>query len=163
VAAAPRAVRGYLDVLDDAAFGAASEVEPNFTSFSDPASQRTGAMKGPAFFAYSDNYLIDTDHGVILDVEATRSIRQAEVGATRTMITRTRDRFGFAPRRLAADKAYGSGDILGWLVTEEIEPHIPVIDKSERHDGTFSNAEFRYDPERDEYPCPAIPARPARP
>jgi transposase len=155
VAAAPRAVRGYLDVLDDAAFGAASEVEPNFTSFSDPASQRTGAMKGPAFFAYSDNYLIDTDHGVILDVEATRSIRQAEVGATRTMITRTRDRFGFAPRRLAADKAYGSGDILGWLVTEEIEPHIPVIDKSERHDGTFSNAEFRYDPERDEYTCPA--------
>lgn len=29
---APRAVREYLDVLDDAAFGAASEVEPKFTS-----------------------------------------------------------------------------------------------------------------------------------
>ena len=154
VEAAPRAVREYLDVLDDAAFGAASEVEPKFTSFADPASQWTGAMKGPAFFAYSDNYLIDTDHGVILDVEATRSIRQAEVGATRTMIVRTRDRFGLTPERLAADKAYGSGEMLGWLVAERIEPHIPVIDKSERRDGTFSNAEFRYDPEHDKYTCP---------
>ena len=45
---------------------------PKFTSQSDPASQWTGALKGPAFFAYSDNYLIDTDHGVIVDVEATR-------------------------------------------------------------------------------------------
>jgi transposase len=154
VQAAPRAVREYLDVLDDAAFGAASEVDPKFTSFADPASQWTGARKGPAFFAYSDNYLIDTDHGVILDVEAIRSIRTAEVGATRKMIARTRERFGLTPDRLAADTAYGSGEMLGWLVGKGIEPHIPVIDKSERRDGTFSNAEFRYDPERDEYTCP---------
>ena len=36
---APRAVREYLDVLDDAAFGAASTIEPKFTSHSDPSSQ----------------------------------------------------------------------------------------------------------------------------
>jgi len=85
---APRAVREYLDTLDAAAFGAASEVQPKFTSHSDPASQWTAARKGPAFFSYSDNYLVDTDHGVIVDVEATRSIRQAEVGSTRTMLKR---------------------------------------------------------------------------
>jgi hypothetical protein len=102
---APRAVCEYLDVLDDAAFGAASEVDPKFTSFADPASQWTGARKGPAFFAYSDSYLIDTDHGVILDIEATRSIRTAEVGATRTMIARTRERVSPTPERLAADMA----------------------------------------------------------
>jgi transposase len=66
---APRAVREYLDTLDEAAFGAASEVQPKFTSHSDAASQWTAARKGPAFFSYSDNYLIDTDHGVIVDVE----------------------------------------------------------------------------------------------
>jgi transposase len=154
VETAPRAVREYLDVLDEAAFGA-SEVEPKFTSYADPASQWTGAMKGAAFFAYSDNYLIDTDHGVIVDVDATTSIRQAEVGATRTMIVRTRDRFGLSPAKLAADAAYGSGEMLGWLVAERIEPHIPVLDNSERRDGTFSNADFRYDPARDEYTCPA--------
>ncbi len=44
--------------------------------------------------------------------------------------------------------------MLGWLTERQIEPHIPVIDKSERRDGTFSNAEFRYDPEADAYTCP---------
>ena len=94
---APRAVREYLDTLDKAAFGAASEVQPKFTSHSDPASQWTAARKGPAFFSYSDNYLIDTDHGVILDVEGTRSIRQAEVGSTQTMLTRVKAKFGLIP------------------------------------------------------------------
>src|SRR6202043_1447739 len=75
-----RAVREYLATLDDAAFGAASPVTPKFISRSDPAAQWTGAHKGHAFFAYATNYLIDTDHGVIIDVEATRAIRQAEVG-----------------------------------------------------------------------------------
>ncbi|VCU61925.1 Mobile element protein [Tritonibacter mobilis] len=65
----PRAVREYLATLDDAAFGAASPVEPKFTSHSDPASQWTGARGGPAYFTYSTNDLIDTDNGVILDVD----------------------------------------------------------------------------------------------
>ena len=102
---APRAVREYLDTLDEAAFGAASEVQPKFTSHSDPASQWTAARKGPAFFSYSDNYLIDTDHGVIVDVEATRSIRQAEVGSTKTMLKRVKDQVRPAPR--TPDRGHG--------------------------------------------------------
>src|SRR5262245_60701260 len=77
---ASRAMREYLATLDDAAFGAASEVTPKFISPSDPAAQWTGAMRGPAFFAYADNYLIDVKFGIIVDVEASRAIRQAEVG-----------------------------------------------------------------------------------
>ena len=72
-----RAVKEYLATLDDAAFGAASEVTPKFVSPSDPAAQWTGAMRGPAFFAYADNYLVDVKFGVIVDVEASRAIRQA--------------------------------------------------------------------------------------
>jgi hypothetical protein len=68
--------REYLATLDNAAFGAASPVTPKFISRSDPAAQWTGAHKGHAFFAYANNYLIDTDHGVIVDVEATRAIRR---------------------------------------------------------------------------------------
>ena len=123
---APRAVREYLDTLGEAAFGAASEVQPKFTSHSDPASQWTAARKGPAFFSYSDNYLIDTDHGVILDVEATRSIRQAEVGSTKTMLKRVKEKFDLHPERIIADTAYGTGPMLGWLVDRKIAPHIPV-------------------------------------
>ena len=105
---ASRAVKEYLETLDDAAFGTASEVTPKFVSPSDPAAQWTGAMRGPAFFAYADNYLIDVKFGIIMDVEATRAIRQAEVGAAKTMIERTEERFGLKPERLAADTAYGS-------------------------------------------------------
>ena len=85
---AGRAAREYLATLDDAAFGAASDRSPKFVSPSDPAAQWTGAHKGHAFFAYATNYLIDIDHAIIVDVEATRAIRQAEVGAARTMIER---------------------------------------------------------------------------
>jgi transposase len=153
---ASRAVKEYLATLDDAAFGGASEVTPKFVSPSDPAAQWTGAMRGPAFFAYADNYLVDVKCGVIVDVEATRAIRQAEVSAAKTMIDRTEERLGLKPQRLAADTAYGSADTLNWIVNEKkIAPHIPVIDKSKREDGTFSREDFRFDPERNIYICPA--------
>jgi transposase len=151
-----RAVKEYLAVLDDAAFGAATEVTPKFISPSDPAARWTGALRGPAFFAYADNYLIDLKHAVIVDVEATAAIRQAEVTAAKTMIERTCERFGLEPVRLAADTGYGSAAMLGWLVEERgIEPHIPVWDKSERDDGTFPRDAFRYDRDGDVYLCPA--------
>ena len=63
--------------MDAIAFGAASDSIPKFVSPSDPAAQWTGALKGHAFFAYATNYLIDLDHAIIVDVEATRAIRQA--------------------------------------------------------------------------------------
>jgi transposase len=151
-----RSVREYLDTLDEAAWGAASETKPKFISRSDPAAQWTGALKGHAFFAYSDNYLIDLKAAIIVDVEPTRAIRTAEVGAARTMIERVEERFGLYPERLAADSAYGSSDMLGWLVHERgIEPHIPVVDKSARTDGTFSREDFTYDHDGDVYVCPA--------
>ena len=150
-------MKEYLTTLDDAAFGAASDVTPKFVSPSDPAAQWTGAMRGPAFFAYADNYLIDVKLGIIMDVEASRAIRQAEVGAAKTMLERTEVRFGLKPERLAADTAYGSAATLNWLVNEkQIAPHIPVIDKSKRDDGTFSREDFTFDKTRNVYICPAF-------
>lgn len=153
--AASRAIDEYLAVLDAAAFGAATPVTPKFISPADPASRWTGANKGLAFFAYATNYLIDLDHAVIVDVEASTAVRQAEVTAACTMIERVQDRFGLWPVRLAADTAYGSAQTLNWLVHERgIEPHIPVIDKSIREDGTFSRGDFTYDHAAELYRCP---------
>ncbi len=130
-------------------------VRSKFTSHSDPASQWTAARKGPAFFAYSANYMIDTDHAVILDVEASRSVRQAELGAMQTMLDRTKDTFDINPERMIADTAYGTGPLLDWLVQKRgIAPHIPVVDKSGRTDGTFERADFTYDVDNDAYICP---------
>ena len=109
-----------------------------------------------SLFTYADNYLIDVKFGVIMDVEASRAIRQAEVSAAKTMIERTEQRFGLKPERLAADTAYGSAATLNWIVNEkQIAPHIPVIDKSKRDDGTFSREDFAFDKARDIYTCPA--------
>ena len=41
----------------------------------------------------------------------------------------------------------------GWS-NRGIAPHIPIIDKSGRADGTFSRADFTYDPAADLYRCP---------
>jgi Transposase DDE domain/Transposase domain (DUF772) len=145
--ATSRAVQEYLAVLDDAAFGAATEVTPKFISPADPAARWTGAHGGQAFFAYSANYLIDVDNAIIVDVEATTAIRQAEVLAAKRMIERAMERFDLYPAKLMGDSAYGSAEMLGWLLYEHgIEPHVTVFDKSGRTDGTFSREDFSYDP-----------------
>jgi transposase len=154
--AAGRAVEEYLAVLDDAAFGAATEVTPKCLAPADPAARWTAAQRrGPAFFAYSTNYLIDVDNAIIVDVEATTAIRQAEVLAAKRMIERTLERFDLYPERLIGDTAYGSAEMLDWLVDERgIEPHIPVFDHSKRTDGTFSRDDFTYHHADDTYRCP---------
>src|SRR6202163_2570956 len=155
-AQARRAVKEYLETLDDPAFGAASDVTPKFISPSDPAAQWTGALRNAAFFAYANNYLIDVKVGIIMDVEASRAIRQAEVGASQTMIERTEACFSIKPGWPAGDTAYGSAPNLNWLVnTQGIAPHVPVIDKSKRDDGTFNREDFTFDKERNVYICPA--------
>ncbi|MDZ7585682.1 MAG: IS1182 family transposase [Thiobacillus sp.] len=147
-----RAVREYLEALDDEVL---AETVPRKTSLSDPQSRWTAATGGIAFFAYSTNYLIDTAHGVILDVEATPAHRTAEVESTKLMVDRVEARFDLTPERLIGDTAYGTAPMLGWMVDEKgIEPHMPVWDKTARKDDSFSSNDFQWNEEADEYRCP---------
>jgi hypothetical protein len=104
ISGATRAMKEYLATLNDTAFGAATEVQPKFVSAVRRLSDER-ALKGPAFFAYANNYLIDLRHGVIVAVEASRTVRQARVGAARTMLERTEKNLWLKPQRLAADTA----------------------------------------------------------
>lgn len=150
-----RAVREYLDALDSAAEPEAGRKAPKVISPSDPASAWTAKANKRVQFGYGLNYLIDNEHAIIVDVEPTPARTFDEVRSTATMLDRTKARFGIKPKRLAADTAYGTGKFLGWLVDQEIEPHIPVWDKGDRDDGTFSRSDFIFDPEQDQYICPA--------
>ena len=147
-----RAVREYLEGLEQEGQVGAT---PKNISLTDPAARWTAAPGCPAFFAYSTNYLVDVHAGVIVDVEATSAHRTEENEATKTMIDRVEEQLGIKPAHLIGDTAYGTGPMLDWLVNDkQIEPHIPVWEKWRREDGTFSNSDFAWDEQADEYRCP---------
>jgi transposase len=150
-----RAVAEYLAALDETAEPNPDRKAPKVISPSDPSSAWTAKANKRVQFGYGLNYLIDIDEAVIVDVEATPARTYDEVEATKTMMDRTEQCFDLKPKRLAADTAYGTGKFLGWLVKDKkITPHIPVRDKSDRDDGTFSRSDFRWDKRGGHYICP---------
>ena len=155
--AVTRPVAEYLAALDAALPPEPDEptpVEPKHVSPTDPEAAFT-CKHGPGRYAYAINPLLDLDTDCILDVEATPARFSAEVAATRTLVMRAEARLGVAPESLAADKAYGNGPLLGWLIDRDITPYVPVIDRTRQRDGFFTRDAFSYDPETDAYRCPA--------
>jgi hypothetical protein len=151
---ASRPVRDYLAALDGEHSPTNPERRPKALSPTDPTAAWTTRGRHKVMFGYSLNYLIDMEHAVILDVEATPTRITKEVDATETMIERTEDRFGLKPDHVAGDVAYGTGEMLGWLVQRDIDPHIPVWDKGKRDDGTLGREAFTFDRDRNIYVCP---------
>jgi hypothetical protein len=148
-----RAVAEFLSGLDDED-PTAHRQPPKVISPTDPCSAWTAKANKRVQFGYGLNYLIDIENAVIVDVEATPARTFDEVAATKTMIKRTEQRLDLKPDRLAADTAYGTGKFLGWLVGAGITPHIPVWEKGQRNDGTFSRSDFAFDKEKNVYRCP---------
>ena len=146
-----RAVKEYLESLDDNS----DRKKPSSLSLTDPAARWTAA-RGKAQFAYSTNYMIDIQCGVIVDVEASPGNRIDEVACTKTMLERIESNYNVKPRRLMGDTAYGRAPMLEYLVNEKnIEPHIRVWEKSIRTDGTLSRSDFIWVENEDHYQCPA--------
>ena len=166
---ASHVVREYLAALDaarndeesgDGAGGGSSGADgsrrkpPKEVSLTDPQATWVARPGMDPFFAYDANYLIDNKVGIIVDAEGTRANRTVEITITETMIDRAKRRFDLRPQRLAGDSVYGAVRLLKWLVDRKITPHVPVWDKSARHDGTFSRADFVFDRQRNIYICP---------
>ena len=145
------AVKEYLDSLDNVH----APTTRASTSLTDPEARWT-ASRGKAQFAYSTNYMLDVQFGVIVDVEASPGNRRDEVACTQLMLDRIESNYDIKPKRLMGDTAYGTGAMLDWLVEEKkIEPHVSVWDKSTRSDDTFSASDFIWNNEEDYYQCPA--------
>jgi transposase len=155
VAQTSRTVQEYLTELERQNPVADPEARPlaqEMVSSTDP--DAAWAVKsGPATLGYYDNYLVDTTSRVILSVDATPARFRQEVLAAQRMIEHV-SRFGIQPQNLAADKAYGSGEFLAWLLERDIQPHIPVIDRQHQTRGRFARDAFRYEPKDHAYYCP---------
>jgi hypothetical protein len=149
---ASRPVREYLDALDEQNSHLAT---PKNISLTDPLARWTAAPGGPAFYAYSTNYLIDIEENIILDVEPTPAHRSLEVDSTRLMMDRVEQKYGLKPERLIGDTAYGTAPMLEWMVQEKgIEPHVPVWDKTDKNPDVFAQSDFVWNAEEDNYSCP---------
>jgi len=147
-----RAINEYLDALTE---DGSSIQKPKKISQTDPQARWTCAPGGPAYYAYSTNYLVDTEAGIIVDVEATPALRTPEVWSTKTMIERVKDRFGIETKKLIGDTAYGTAEFLNWMVNEaKIEPHVPVWDRGDELDDRFGRSDFTFDEANDLYTCP---------
>jgi len=153
---ARKPVAEYVAALESENPTISPERPPKAISPVDPAAAWTTRGRHKVMFAYSLNYLIDMERAVIVDVEATPTRISKEVAATETMLERTGKRFDLKPQHIAADVAYGTGEMLGRLVERDIEPHIPVWDQSEAVAADkFPRTAFSYDKARDLYTCPA--------
>jgi Transposase DDE domain len=114
-----RAVAEFLSGLDDED-PHQDRKPPKVISPTDPCSAWTAKANKRVQFGYGLNYMIDVEHAVIVDVEATPARTYDEVAATRTMLDRSETTFDLKPERLTADTAYGTGKLLAWLLDKGI-------------------------------------------
>lgn len=125
---------------------------PKYLSETDP--EAAWSLKdGPGRFSYETNYLIDSDHGIIMDVEATPARLSQEIVATKAMLERSAKRHDFQPDRISADGSYGTGPFLAWLLKRNVTPHIPVLNRQHQTNGKYDISHFQYDATRDSFTC----------
>ena len=153
VANAGRPVREWLSDQSSVVTKPGGSKNFDGVSRTDPAAAWS-ARPGRARFGYALNALVDTPSGVALDIEATPARFAEEVNAGRVMLGRSADRFDYHPKRVAADKAYGSANFLGFVRDHGAIPHIPVIDRTQQTKGKLPRTAFSYDRDTDSFICP---------
>lgn len=140
-----RPVADYLTKLADADQAAQSgpkKKPPKYLFETDP--EAAWSLKdGPGRFSYETNYLVDTDHGFIVDVEATPARLSQEIVAAKTMLDRSQDRYEFRLDRVAADGSYGTGPFLAWLLKHKVTPHVPMLDRKHQTKGKYDIGHFQ--------------------
>ena len=145
-------MREYLQALD--AGNPVHEGGAKYLSPTDPAAA-WNTEEGRGKFGYFTNYMIDTAHAVIVDVEATPARMAQEIIAAKTML----NRIASAPQYQSLDvqrRTKAMAPAPSWRGSEEREvtAHIPVLDRQRQTDGLFPREAFIFDPDRNVFICP---------
>jgi transposase len=161
VAKVSRTVRDYLadlarenPVSEDENKPAPRSVAARYISTTDPDACWASKLGARSVPSYLNHYLIDNASCIILGVEATQARFRQETLAARRMLARVKERFGICAEGVGADKAYGSGEFLAWLLERSIQPYIPVIDRSHQTHRHFTRDQFQYDQVENVFRCP---------
>ena len=154
VAHVKRNVRQYLDDLESE-----NPVEPephqqDKVSTTDPdATYFSKGDKAPTL-GYFDNYLMDNASCIIVGVEATDARPSGEIASARKMVAGCVEKFGIAPKTLAADTGYGKADFLSWLEGQGITSYIPLRQHYPSGKSLYGVDHFTYHPESNSFECP---------
>jgi transposase len=161
VARVSRTVRDYLadlarenPVLEDEPKPAPRSVAARYVSTTDPDACWASKLGARSVPSYLNHYLIDNASCVILGVEATQARFRQETLAARRMLARVKEQFDICAEGVGADKAYGSGEFLAWLLERSIQPYIPVIDRRHQTHQHFTRDQFQYDQVENVFRCP---------
>jgi hypothetical protein len=161
VARVSRTVRDYLadvarenPVSEDEHKPARRSVAAGYVSTTDPDACWASKLGTRSVPSYLNHYLMDNANCIILGVEATQARFRQETLAARRMLARVKERFGICAEGVAADKAYGSGEFLAWLLERSIQPYIPVIDRRHQTHRHFTRDQFQYDQVANVFRCP---------
>jgi transposase len=161
VARVSRTVRDYLadlarenPVLEDEPKPAPRSVAARYVSTTDPDACWASKLGARSVPSYLNHYLIDNASCVILGVEATPARFRQETLAARRMLARVKEQFDICAEGVGADKAYGSGEFLAWLLERSIQPYIPVIDRRHQTHQHFTRDQFQYDQVENVFRCP---------
>lgn len=161
VARVSRTVRDYLadvarenPVSEDQHKPAPRSVAARYVSTTDPDACWASKLGTRSVPSYLNHYLMDNANCIILGVEATQARFRQETLAARRMLARVKERFGICAEGVGADKAYGSGEFLAWLLERSIQPYIPVIDRRHQTHQHFTRDQFQYDQVANVFRCP---------
>lgn len=154
VAQVKRTVREYLTDLAQENPAEEPAHQQEQVSTTDPDSTYATKGNSAAELGYFNNYLVDNRSCVIVGVQATAARLSQESAAAREMITRSAERRGRFPQSVAADTAYGNGELLAWLEERGITPYIRVKESPAPKSALYGIEKFTYVPETNSYQCP---------
>lgn len=124
-------------------------------SFTDPDSRMMPVSGGRRTdVSYNVQTSVDEKHKLIADHDVTNAVTDRDLLSY--MAKRVKDLLGVEELEVLADMGYYHGKEVKACLEAGITPYIPKPHTSaSRKRGLFSKGDFRYDPERDCYCCPA--------
>jgi transposase len=122
----------------------------NTTDPDAPLMKRKGGGYEPS---YNPQLTVDVDSQVVLAADVCTD--QTDYRQLAPQLDQAAANVGGKPARASADTGYASGDNLAAVEQRGIEGYIPPREETRKQPDAFRREDFRYEPERDCYICPA--------
>lgn len=107
------------------------------------------------YLGHGVSYLMDNRSRIILGADQNLPNRNADAETAVRLVGRLKWAYMLTPRTLGADKGYATGLFIHWLLEQEVQPHVPIMDARGRNEkGIYPIEQFRYDEEKDQFICP---------